>query len=102
MSQLSAQDEKWFHGQNHIELAKAMELPIMQRAMTKMMLEGMPSQALGGVDDEAVQGAFYKGYCHFFRRLSSLTVMPQTAEPRKPAHIYKPEVDRDLTTGETE
>lgn len=64
-----------------------MSSPIAQQAFSKVIMAGLPvGSPEATAEKEALRGAERKGFYNFYKELVKLSVLPQTAEDRRPAY----------------
>ena len=77
------QNDPWFQGKDWQEFAQAIYSPIVQRGLSKILMSNLPIGALGTVEQEALRGAFNKGFNTFYKELIKLTVLPNIPQERQ-------------------
>lgn len=74
--------DRWYQDGKHTELTRLLNEPIMQKAVSMLVLAGLPAGSPNGdMEKEAIYGAERRGFYNFYRSLIGLTNLPATAKP---------------------
>lgn len=82
----------WYTSSDWQEFAKAIYSPIVQKGLSKILMQGLPiGLANGTVEQEALQGAASKGFNNFYREIVKLTIVPNRPQAPQMSHQLQPD-----------
>lgn len=87
----TSEAELWYTSGDWQLFAQAISSPIVQKGLSKILMQGLPTGAVTTTEAEALSGAERKGFFNFYREVIRLTVLPNKPQERAMAHRLQPD-----------